>query len=162
MFAWLKNILLSSELKKSDTVKKQFIEWDKVQSAVILVNNAISPELAAFIREWKKDVYIIVYHNDTTSKSTGCYLSLNKKDFNFLGLPKSQTSGKIRSRAYDILISTDFDDYAPMEALSGIISAKCKLGPESAAYKRFFDISINSPQSSFLKDVRQYLSMIRN
>jgi hypothetical protein len=161
MFNLLKNLLLNSEVKKSNTVKKQFMEWDKAQSAVILVNNSISPELSAFIREWGKDVYIIVFHNDSTSKSTGCYLSLNKKDFNFLGLPKSQTKEKIRSRSYDILISTDFENYGPMEALSGMISAKCKLGPEKADYNRFFDICINGKREEFLRETQKYLKMIR-
>jgi hypothetical protein len=162
MFTWLKNVLLNSEVKKSNTVRKQFMQWDKVQSAVILVNSTISSELADFIREWGKDVYIIVFHNDPTSKSTGCYLSLNKKDFNILGLPKKQTKDKIKSRSYDVLISTDFKNYPEIESLSGIISAKCKLGPESSSYKEFFDISINSGEISFLKDVRQYLAMIKN
>jgi hypothetical protein len=162
MFSFLKDILLNREVKKSNTVKKQFVEWDKVQSAVILVNESISSELAAFIREWGKDVYIIIFHNDITSKSSGCYLSLNNKDFNFLGLPKSQTKDKIRSRSYDILISADFENHGPMEALSAMISAKCKLGPGKVSYNRFFDISLDSEESSFLKDVRRYLSMIKN
>src|SRR5688572_8564698 len=143
MFDGLRNYLLRKEIRKN-TVKKQFVPWDKIQSAVILVSaEQLTAELNSFIKDSGKDVYIVVFHNDLTSKTNGCFLSVNEKDFNFFDLPRPEVAEKIKSKAFDVLINTDFKNTGPMKVVSGLIPAKFKIGPQGA-YDTFFDISIKS------------------
>jgi hypothetical protein len=162
MFEWLKNYLLQQEINRISKVQKQFVGWEKVQSAVVLVySTQYSPAKEWAIQTGKK-VDIIVFHNDKTSETKDCFLSFNKKDFNFFGLPKPETIQKLKSKTYDVLIDTDFNNSVYMKVLTGLTGAKFKIGPECASYNEFFDISIQSEQSDFLKQALKYLMMIKS
>ncbi len=162
MLSTIKKYLLKKEIKGTSKIQKQFMEWDRIQSAVILVGSGQYSIVRDFIKKSGKNIDIIVFNDDKTSKNNDCYLSLNKKDFNFFDLPKPEISQKIKNRTYDLLISTDFQNKAAIRTLTGLFPAKCKLGPENAAYKDFFDINIQSNESEFLKQAHKYLMMIKS
>lgn len=162
MFEWLKNYLLQQEIKSISKIQKQFVEWEKVRSAVILVGSGQYAAVKDFAKQTGKNIDIIVIHSDKTSETKDCFLSLNKKDFNFFGLLKPEGIQKLKSKDFDVLIDTDFNNSALMKTLTGLTPAKCKLGPESANYNEFFDISIQSNQQDFLKQALKYLMMIKS
>ncbi|HWY11844.1 MAG TPA: hypothetical protein VN026_10995, partial [Bacteroidia bacterium] len=64
------------------------MEWDRIQSAAILAGSGQYSIVKDFIKQSGKDMDIIIFNDDKTSKNNDCYLSLNKKDFNFFDLPK--------------------------------------------------------------------------
>jgi 2-hydroxy-3-keto-5-methylthiopentenyl-1-phosphate phosphatase len=162
MFEWLKNYLLQQEIGSVSKTQKQFVEWEKVQSAVILVGSQEYSTIKDFVKQTGKNIDIIVTHYDKTSETKDCFLSVNKKDFNFFGLPKPEVIQKLNSKTYDVLINADFNNSSFLKALTGLAVAKCKLGPESAVYREFFDISIQSNQQDFLKQALKYLMMIKS
>lgn len=162
MFEWLKNYLLLQEIKSSSKIQKQFVEWEKVQTIVVLTGSSQFGTIKEFANQTGKLVDIIVVHADKTSETKDCFLSFNKKDFNFFGLPKPETILKLKSKTYDVLINTDFGNSGFLKSLTGLAAAKCKLGAESAAYREFFDISIQSNQQDFLKQALKYLMMIKS
>ncbi len=162
MFEWIKNYLLQQEIKSSSKIQKQFVEWEKVQSSVILVGINQFNQIKEFVKQTGKNADIIVFHSDKTSETKDCFLSLNKKDLNFFGLPKPEVIQKIKGKGYDVLINTDFNNSSFIKAITGLTAAKCKLGPQSAIYNEFFDISIQSSQSEFLKEALKYLMMIKS
>ena len=162
MFEWLKNYLLQQEIKSISKTQKQFIEWEKVQSAVVLVGSTQYSLVKEFAKQAGKNVDIIVIHSDKTSASKDCLFSFNKKDFNLFGLPKTEAIQKLKGKSFDVLINTDFNNSSLMKALTGLTPAKCKLGPDSANYNEFFDISIQSSQQDFLKQALKYLMMIKS
>lgn len=161
MFEWIKNYLLQQEIK-SISVKKQFIEWDRINSAAILVGSSHYSTAKDFVKQTGKNIDIIVIHPDKVSTTQDCFLSFSKKDFNFFGLPNQEALKKLKQKTFDVLITFDFNNSGPLKALTGLIPAKCKLGPESAVYNGFFDISIQSNQSDFLKQALKYLMMIKS
>ncbi len=162
MFEWFKNYLLQQEVKGLSKIQKQFVEWEKIQSAVILVGSNQYGIAKDFAKQTGKNIYIIVIHPDKTSETKDCFLSFNKNDLNVFGLPKPRAIEKLKNRTFDVLINTDFNNSSLMKALTGLTPAKCKLGPESANYNEFFDISIQSNQQDFLKQALKYLMMIKS
>jgi hypothetical protein len=158
----IKNYLLRQEIKNSNKVQKQFVEWERVQLAVVLVGSGQYQAVKEFVKQSGKNFDVIVFHSDKISRTEDCFLSLNKKDFNFFSLPKPEISKKIKEKTYDILISADFNDLAEIRTLTGLISAKCKLGHQSPVNSEFFDISIQSNQKDFLKQAHKYLMMIKS
>ncbi|MBP7808019.1 MAG: hypothetical protein KA163_01885 [Bacteroidia bacterium] len=162
MFEWLKNYLLQKEIGSIPKIQKQFVEWGKVQSAVILVSSEQYSVIKDFVKQTGKNIDIIVTHNDKNSEVKECFLSVNKKDFSFFGLPKPEIVQKLKAKTYDVLINTDFNNSGFLKSLTGLTPAKCKLGPESAVYNEFFDISIQSNQQDFLKQALKYLMMIKS
>jgi len=162
MFEWLKNYLLQQEIKSISKIQKQFVEWEKVQSAVILVSSGQYSMVKDFAKQTGKNIDVVVVHSDKTSETKDCHLSFNKKDFNFFGLLKPEAIQKLKSKSFDVLIDTDFNNSALMKTLTGLTPAKCKVGPESANYNEFFDISIQSGQQDFLKQALKYLMMIKS
>ena len=162
MFEWLKNYLLLQEIKSGSNTEKHLIEWESVKSVVVLVQSSQYEIVKDFARQTQKNVDIIVIHHDKVSETRDCYLSLNKKDFNFFGLPNQQALQKLRQKTFDVLINNDFSNSGFLKAIAGLTQAKCKLGPESAVYNEFFDISIQVEQKEFLKQALKYLMMIKN
>ena len=138
------------------------MEWEKVQSVVFLVGREQFSSIKEFAKESGKSVEIIVVHSDKTSETKDCLLSFNKKDFNFFGLLKPAAIQKLTDKTFDILINTDFNNSALLKTLTGLTQSKCKLGPESANYNEFFDISIQSSQQDFVKEALKYLMMIKS
>jgi hypothetical protein len=162
MFEWLKNYLLLQEIKSGSKIQKQFMEWETVQSAVILVGSGQYGTAKDFVKQTGKNIDIIVIHPDKISETKDCFLSLNKKDLNFFGLPNQEAIQKLKQKTFDVLINIDFNNSAFLRALTGLTPAKCKLGPESAVYNDFFDISIQSTRDEFLKQALKYLMMIKS
>lgn len=162
MLSTIKNYLLKQEIKSAPKIQKQFVEWDRIQSAAILVGSWQYTIVKDFIKQSGKNFDVIVFNNDKTSENKDCFLSLNKKNFNFFGLPKPEIAQKIKSKTYDVLIASDFQNTSTIKTLTGLVQAKCKLGPESASYMGLFDISIRSNESEFLKQAHKYLMMIKS
>jgi hypothetical protein len=164
MFSWLKDQILEREIRKSQPVKKQFIAWQQIQNAVILLEAGRQSrnDFKTFVKDLGKDVYIIAFHKDKISKSSDCYMSVNKKDLNILGLPKRKLREKLRVKSFDLMINMDFTDDNGMMCYSGIIPAKFKVGPEAVSYNRLFDISIKSGKEDFIEQADKYLKMIKS
>lgn len=162
MFEWLKNYLLEQEIKSGSKIQKQFMGWEKIQSAVILVGSGQYGIVKEFASQSGKNIDIIVIHPDKVSETKDCFLSFNKKDLNFFGLPNQEAIRKLKQKTFDILINIDFNNSTFLRALTGLTPAKCKLGPESAVYNDYFDISIQSNHDEFLKQALKYLTMIKS
>lgn len=162
MFEWLKNYLLQQEIKGGPAIQKQFMSWENIKSIVILVDVARLGNVRDFVKQTGKNVDVIVVHPDKVSEAKDCFLSFNKKNFNFLGLPNQEAVKRLRQKSFDVLIIFDFNNSRYLKVLTGLASAKCKLGPEGTTYKEFFDISIQSESSDFLKQALKYLMMIKS
>ena len=162
MIKRIKNYLLRREIKNSAKVKKQFIGWEKVQSAAVIVESEHYAGVKNFIEQSGKNIDVIIFHNDKTSSTPDCFLSVNKKDLNLFDLPKPEVVQKMKRKTYDVLINTDFSNMAKMRSLTGIMPARCKLGPQNSSYSDFFDISIKSSEEEFLKQALKYLMMIKS
>ena len=108
---------------------------------------------------------MIVFNNDKITQNADCFLSVNKKDLNFFGLPNSETIEKIKKTECDVLINCDLSDELIMKTLTGLINAKCKVGRENLSYNKLFDISIapsgNDSLENYLKEAVNYLKMIK-
>lgn len=162
MFEWFKNYLLQREIKSISKIQQQFVAWEKVQSVVILVSGERYSIAKEFAKQPGKNIEIIVIYSDKISENKDCFLSFNKKDFNFFGLPKPEVIQKLKTKTFDVLINADYSNSSFLKVLTGLTPAKCKLGPESANYNEFFDIRIQSDQQDFLKQALKYLMMIKS
>ena len=75
MLEWLKNYLLQQEMKSNSKIQKQFVEWERVQSVVVLVAGGKYSSIKDFVKQSGRTIDIIVVHSDKTSETKDCFLS---------------------------------------------------------------------------------------
>ena len=165
MFDLLKNQILKQRFPAGSS--RGFTSWDSVRTICLagtIDSDFNRKALDNFRKQSGKEVDFVLFHNDKLSKSD-CFLSLNKKDFNLLGLPNEEAGKKLRSKEYDVLIDINQKNSSAGKALSLVLKAKCKVGHNSLAYANLFDISMdlkeNTNLENYLKQVLNYLMMIR-
>lgn len=165
MFQLLKDFLLEQELEKNNS-GRQFVDWQNANRICLIIPNEalVLNHIANFIKECRKETDVILFNNDKLTVENGVYLSINKKDFNLLGLPKPEIIQKLKSKNYDIVICGDMKGDFTLKALTLLMNSKCKVGRGELGYSRLFDISIsevNGDFGNFLKQVLKYLCMIK-
>jgi len=69
MFEWLKNYLLQQEIKENSGVKKQFTEWNKVQSVAVVTGSGHYSIVKEFVKQAGKNFDIMVVHNDKVTRT---------------------------------------------------------------------------------------------
>ena len=62
MLEWLKNYLLQQEMKSNSKIQKQFVEWERVQSVVVLVAGGQYSSIKDFVKQSGRTIDIIVVH----------------------------------------------------------------------------------------------------
>lgn len=165
MLQFLKDFLLEQELKKTNS-GRQFVDWHNVNRICLIVPNefAVISNVTNFISESEKETDVVLFSNDKLTVKNDVYLSLNKRDFNFLGLPKSEIIQKLKNKNYDIVICGDMKGSFSLKAITLLVNSKCKVGRGELGYSKLFDISIseeNGDFGNFLKQALKYLSMIK-
>lgn len=165
MFNFLKNVLLNQELKQTNS-KRQFVEWATVKNICVVIPNETSflNAVKTLATESKKEVDAVVLHADKLSVNKEVYLSFNKKDLTWLGLPNAEAIKRLRAKNYDIVICGDISGNFSLKALTLLIPAKCRLGSAELAYADAFEIAIAGETKdfgNFLKQALKYLMMIK-
>lgn len=165
MLNFLKNVLLNQELKSTNS-KRQFVEWAAVKNICVVIPNetVFLNAVKIFAAESKKEVDVVVLHADKLSVNKDVYLSLNKKDLTWLGLPNAEAIKRLRAKNHDIVICGDLSDHFSLKALTLLIPTKCRLGSAELAYADAFEISIAGETKdfgNFLKQGLKYLMMIK-
>ena len=167
MFKSIANYIINGKIREqSAKIKKNFVEWSGGSLRVVIIGRGQDSEkFRKFIKEHGKKTEIVVFNNDKITQNGDCFLSLNKKDLNFFGLPNAEAIEKIKKVECDLLINCDLIDELIMKALTGLINAKCKVGRENLSYNKLFDFSMvasgNDSLEGYLKEAVNYLKMIR-
>lgn len=162
----ISNWLLSS--KESPKRNKQFLNWSQLSNVLIIAQENQLSNVVDFINACKKDnIYIhvaVVYDGkpEQTPKPNFDHTILDKKQFNFFGLPNEQAVQSLSLKPVDALINLGNIEQIKTFALSKLIPAKCKI---SSFQNSIFDISIDVDASQnvskFLEQVILYLHMIK-
>jgi len=167
MLRALANYIIDQKINAlSSKVKKNFVGLDSAQNVVMLLNSRDFDTIPVkkFIYEIDKKVELIVYHNDTTSVKP-LFLSVNKKDLNILGIPKTEVFNKLKAKEFDILVDCNFNNATVFKALSGMVNARCKVGTAGLSYEDVFDIRIGlgkeATLENYFEQVINYLKMIK-
>lgn len=160
------NYLLSS--KESAKGNKQFIPWSELSNVLIIASDNQLSNVVDFINACKKDnikVHVAVIFDgkpEQTPKPNFEHTILDKKQFNFFGLPTDQAIQTLSLKPIDALINLGDAEQIKTMALSKLVTAKCKI---SHFQNSIFDISIDGDQtnnpSKFLEQVIVYLHMIK-
>ena len=158
--------LLSS--KESPKTTKQFVPWNQLSKVVIIAYDNQLSNCVDFINICKKDnidAYVAIIYDGKPEQApmpSFEYILLNKKQFNFFGLPTADAIQKLNSKPIDVLINLGNEEQIKSLALSKLVAAKCKVGNFSSS---IFEITINSDKSmntsDYLKQVVVYLNMIK-
>jgi hypothetical protein len=88
-----------------------------------------------------------------------------QKDLNFFIIPKNPMVDKFINEPFDMLINCNVNDYFPVEYISRLSIAKCKVGimrEGDACYDLMIDIKKNQSIEYFLKNVEKYLSNLKH
>ena len=173
MFKWLihkiiENNVSSAQFPATKGTKKEFLDWDRINSICILTTKDETYK-ADVISQWAKNTGkptdIVLFLPGAELNSDTSITSFNKKNTNWMGLPKPELVSKVTGKSYDLLIDCNFKEYNSMKWLAGSISAKFKVGFGGLLYHNYFDICIDlkdKPEmDNYLKQVINYLKMIR-
>jgi hypothetical protein len=90
---------------------------------------------------------------------------MTRQDLNFFFVPKSPMVDKFISEPFDMLINCNLADYFPIEYLSQLSMAKCKVSimrEDESCYDLMIDIQKNPTIEYFLKNLEVYLSNLRH
>lgn len=160
------NYLLSS--KESPKCTKQFVPWSQLTKVLILAYDNQLSNVVDFINTCQKEnikVHVAVIYDgklEQTPKPNFDHHILDKKQFNFFGIPNEGAIETINSKHFDTLINLGDAEQIKSLAISKLISAKCKI---SHFQNPIFDISIDGDKttnsSKFLEQVIVYLHMIK-
>lgn len=160
------NYLLSS--KVSAKGNKQFLNWSQISNVLIIAYDNHLSNVVDFINACKKDnihVHVAVVFDgkpEQSPKPNFEHSILDKKQFNFFGLPSDHSIQTLSLKPIDVLINLGDAEQIKTLALSKLISAKCKI---SHFQNPVFDISIvgdkTNNTSQFLEQVIVYLHMIK-
>ena len=154
--------------KESPKTTKQFVPWSQLSNVVIVAYDNQLSNCVDFINVCKKDnievLVAVIYEGkpEQAPMPSFEYVLLNKKQFNFFGLPITDAIQKLSLKPIDVLINLGNDEQIKSLALSKLMAAKCKVG---AFESPVFEITINSDKtmnsSDYLKQVVVYLNMIK-
>ena len=90
---------------------------------------------------------------------------ITQQDLNFLFIPKGQTVDKFINEPFDMLIDCNINSFFPIEYISQLSKAQCKVGimreRAEACYDLMIDISKNKTLEYFLENLEIYVSNLR-
>jgi hypothetical protein len=165
MFDLFREQILKQKYPKN--LNRQFTSWDSVKSICLLLTKDDyfnEKTVSGFTKQSGKTVDVVLFHEDKFSQSD-CFVSVNKKDLNFLKFPKEEISKKLKTKEFDILIDGNKKGSFATHALVQVVKAKCKVGHNGISYAESFDICMDlkaeTGLESYLKQVLNYLMMIR-
>lgn len=154
--------------KESPKVNKQFLSWSQLSNVVIIAQDNQLSNVVDFINACKKDtihVHVAVVYDgkpDQTPKPNFEHTILDKKQFNFFGLPSEQAIQTLSLKPIDALINLGNVEQIKTFAISKLTSAKCKIGSfQDSVYDITIDVDASQNVSKFLEQVIVYLHMIK-
>jgi len=89
---------------------------------------------------------------------------ITRKDLNFFSIPKNQIAERFIREPFDMLINCTVTQYFPVEYITQLSVAKCKVGimrEGESCYDLMIDIQKNHTIEYFLKNLEIYLANIR-
>ena len=90
---------------------------------------------------------------------------ITRKDLNFFFIPVSPTVDKFINEPFDMLINCNVTRFFPVEYISQLSVARCKVGTMSedeSCYDLMIDIKKNQTIEYFLKNLEIYLTNLKN
>lgn len=90
---------------------------------------------------------------------------MTHQDLNFFFMPKGPLVDKFVNEPFDILINCNIANYFPVEYMSQLSTAKCKVGimrEGELNYDLMIDIQNNRTIEYFLKNLEVYLANLRH
>lgn len=166
----LKQVIFSYLLNSKDSSnnQKQFVNWNQLSTILIIAYDNQLSNCVDFINACKKDnisINVVVIYEGKIEQAPQPnfeHVLLDKKQFNFIGIPKEEALQKLNSKTVDCLINLGEEGQLKALGLSKLVGAKCKIGNFK---NTIFDITIEETQSKnasyFLQQVIVYLNMIK-
>lgn len=160
------NYLLSS--KESAKGTKQFLNWSQITTVLIIAYDNQLSNCVDFINTCKKDniqVHVAIIYDGKLAqvpKPNFDHTILDKKQFNFFDLPKTETLSQLNIKVFDVLINLCDSEKIKALALSKLVSAKCKIANfQNPIFEITIMNDITMNNSDFFKQLVVYLNMIK-
>jgi len=163
--------------KKCAKVKRQKVLFDFTSAKYIGVLCSPQDEISnghvrAFLRYLsQKDIKYLVfgYFDGKNIPENFLYWKetdfITRKDLNFFFMPQTPNVEKFINEPFDMLINCNIDQYFPMEYVSQLSVAKCKVGimrEGESCFDLVIDIQKNRTIQYFLKNLEIYLTNLRH
>ncbi len=161
----------NSFLKKNKKARdKRFMNWDDVESVVLLldiehINHALFSKLYQKVSEKKKvKVWCLIPKYDPRTGDSENVFFFDRKSISFLEKPNKIIVGKFLAETFDVLIDLTRKESLPLKYLAEISMAHCKCGLEKPFYD-FYDLkmsmSAGATEEQLLDQILFYLRTIK-
>ena len=164
--------------RKAARLKRQKALYDFASAKYIGVlcspkNEAVAAQIKVFLSNLsQKGVKYSVfgYFDGKVIPENFLYLKdidfITQDDLNFLFIPKGAVVDKFIGEPFDMLINCNIDNYFPVEYISQLSLAKCKVGIMRKSSETCYDVMIDVTKKEtleyFLENLEVYLSNLRN
>ena len=163
--------------KKSAKMKRQKMLFDFVSAKYIGVlcssldeaNTAHLREFLQYLSQRGIKYSVIGYFDEKNIPENFLFWKemdfFTRKDLNFFYIPQSPMVGKFISEPFDMLINCNIAGYFPVEYMSQLSVAKCKVGikrEDESSCDLMIDIQKNQTIAYFLKNLEIYLTNLKN
>lgn len=164
---FLKELILSARLKRSEVGERNFLPWDKTKTMALVIDPKTSLSknvIDKFIHDTNKVVDVYYLDIDVKESAVKNFITFTKAEKSFFGLPNGKARAKIASKKYDVLINASFAELDYSAIISNLIKATCKCGYQNRANELDLTVSRknNQPMDKYLEELVNYLKMIRN
>lgn len=110
-----------------------------------------------------KNVQLLAYTNTKTVPQGFDFDIFCQKDLNFKGIPKNDKVSRFIKEPFDILISFHTGSIQPLEYISGMSKAHCRIGYLRPDVDDFYDLILspkNQTMEAYIGQIKNYLKII--
>lgn len=155
--------------KNNNSLGKQFINWNQLKKLMVVCYDNQLSNIVDFINTCQQQqietLVAIVFDGkpEQAPKPNFNHIILDKKQFNFVGIPNQETVNQLSGFSSDVIINVGNTNQFKSLAISKLVKAKCKVASyENAIFDIVISVDKTNNTSEFLKQVVVYLQMIKS
>jgi hypothetical protein len=162
--------LIRRFMQQNDGHGRAVPNYDESKTFLLLISSDVElKNISPLITKLKsdgKDVHTIIYYpkaKDVPTEAIDNVIYLSRKDFNYLGSPKTEHSKTLLGKPYDFLINLDMHGHLPVKAVAAFTKAVCRVGFNRDRHSsHFYDLCFGKRNSGyqitqFMEDINTYL-----
>jgi len=167
MLALLRNFLFKKALRESLAAQKRSRQVHTIDSArtIGVLFDASSEttrrESLEFIKSLEKQgkkVSELGFFNESKAPENQAFDCFSKKECSWIGQPKSEKGAEFSKHKFDLLLTLNPDNFAPLEWLAVQSQAAFKIGI-ATSHPNDFDIQLETPEGKGIRYFTEQLAL---
>jgi uncharacterized Rmd1/YagE family protein len=154
--------------KSNNSLSKKFVNWNHLKKLMVVCYDNQLSNIVDFIntchQQQIESLVVIVFDGkpEQAPKPNFSHIILDKKQFDFFGIPHQETVNQLSVFNSDVIINLGNSNQFKSLAISKLVNAKCKIASfEQSVFDIIISVDKTNNTFEFLKQVIVYLQMIK-